>query len=468
MLLREPLDFAKEFIELINTCIKTNSPGKTLSRHQRLWLSLCISAILLTNSICWAQFERISLGRLTLAGISWMFRRSKISWEQLLVNSVRVVLQSYGISKGVLVLDDSDRARSKNTSSLHNVHKLKDKKTNGYVMGQNIVFLVLVSPKVTIPVGFAFYQPDPAKKAWKATEKTLKAAGIAKKDRPKAPEKDPRYPTKQELALQLLKKFAHTFPEIHVQCVLADALYSDKRFMDQASLVFGGKTQVISQLRSNQIICSRGYEKTVKAYFNSYPGVPGQIPIRGGELKKVVMGGARLWVKAHQKKRFVIALRYEGEQEDRYIVATNTTWRMTDIVSAYTMRWLVEVFFSDWKQYEGWCQLAKQPGIDGSNRGLILSLLTDHALLLHPEQKALLKHNLPACTVGSLREHIRFDAMMQFISQLIDSEDPITALSECVEQIKNVVILAPSSKHLNHRTLDRLESTVSLKYRDAA
>jgi hypothetical protein len=56
------------------------------------------------------------------------------------------------------------------------------------------------------------------------------------------------------------------------------------------------------------------------------------------------------------------------------------TWRMTDSVSAYTMRWLIEVFFSDWKQYEGWCQMAKQPGIDGANRGL----------LFHPEQKALL------------------------------------------------------------------------------
>lgn len=143
-------------------------------------------------------------------------------------------------------------------------------------------------------------------------------------------------------------------------------------------------------------------------------------------MQAIILGGAWLWVKSHQKKRYVIALRYEGEQEDRYIVATNTTWRMTDIAEAYTIRWPVEVFFSDWKQYEGWCQLAKQPGVDGSNRGLILSLLTDHALLLHPEQKALLKHKLPACTMGSLREQIRFDATIKFISQIIDSEDPAT------------------------------------------
>ena len=418
--------------------------------------------------MCWAQFERISLGRLTLKSISWMFRRSKLLWEQLLVCSVRVVLETYGITEGVLVLDDSDRARSKNTKKLYKVHKLKDKKTNSYVNGQNLVFLILVTPKITIPVGFAFYEPDPAKKAWKLKNKQLKQQGVAKKDRPQEPEKDPKYPTKQELALKLLKDFAISFPEIHVACILADALYSDKNFMNTAGMIFGQNTQVISQLRSNQIIRDKGHEKSVKTYFTSYPGVRKTISIRCGETQAVILGGARLWVKAHQKKRFVIALRYEGEQKDRYIVATNTTWRMTDIAEAYTIRWLVEVFFSDWKQYEGWCQLAKQPGVEGSSRGVILSLLTDHALLLHPEQKALLKHKLPACTVGSLREQIRFDAVMSFIGQIVDSPDPDAALTESVEQIKKVIVLAPSRKHLNHRTLGRLEPTASLKHRTAA
>ncbi|HHI9467088.1 TPA: hypothetical protein ACP9DH_002896 [Legionella anisa] len=220
MLLKEPLDFAKEFIESINKCIEVESPGKKITRCQRWWLACCISAIVLTNSICWARFERISLGKLTLASLSWMFRRSKLLWEHLLVSSVRVILESYNINKGVLVLDDSDRARSKNTSTLHKVHKLKDKKTNGYVMGQTLVFLVLVTPKVTIPVGFAFYQPDPAKAAWKLKDKQLKSKGIAKKNRPQEPVKDPLYPTKQELALELLRDFAKAFSKINVQCIL--------------------------------------------------------------------------------------------------------------------------------------------------------------------------------------------------------------------------------------------------------
>lgn len=466
MLLKEPLDFAQDFIKSVNDAIKLENPGKSLSRTQCYWLSFCITAIILTNSVCWIRFEKISLGRFKASSLSWMFRRGKICWELLLVCSVRVLLKKYGIHQGTLVLDDSDRARSKNTKRIAYTHKQKDKKTGGYVMGQSIVLLLLVTPKITLPVGFSFYQPDPAIKAWVKENKRLKSTGVLKKDRPKAPPRDPKYPTKQDVALSLLKQFGDNFPEIHVQCILADALYGNKKFMEQASSCFGG-VQVISQLKSNQLIRIKGREKSIATYFKNNPGVKRPLIIRGGETLSVIMDGGRLWVKAHGKKRFVIALRYEGEQEYRYIVATDMTWRMTDIVSAYTMRRLVEVFFSDWKQYEGWCQMAKQPGIDGSNRGLILSLLTDYGLLFHPEQKALLNHNLPALTVGSLRDHICFDAIMIFIEQIIKSDNPVKNLSECREQIKNVVPLVPSKKHLNHRNLGRLEPTSSLKYRKA-
>lgn len=124
-----------------------------------------------------------------------MFRRGKICWERLLVCSARVLLKKYGIHQGTLVLDDSDRARSKNTKRIAYTHKQKDKKTGGYVMGQSIVLLLLVTLKITLPVGFSFYQPDPAIKAWVRENKRLKSTGVIKKDRPKAPPRDPKYPT---------------------------------------------------------------------------------------------------------------------------------------------------------------------------------------------------------------------------------------------------------------------------------
>ena len=175
MLLKEPLDFAQNFIKSVNDAIKMEAPGKALSRIQCHWLSFCISAVILTNSVCWIRFEKISLGRFQSSSLSWMFKRGKICWEHLLVFSVRILLQKYGIHQGTLVLDDSDRARSKSTTRIAHTHKQKDKKTGGYVMGQNVVLLLLVTPKITLPVGFAFYQPDPAKKAWAKENKRLKS-----------------------------------------------------------------------------------------------------------------------------------------------------------------------------------------------------------------------------------------------------------------------------------------------------
>lgn len=58
-----------------------------------------------------------------------------------------------------------------------------------------MVLLLLVTPAVTLPVGFAFYRPDPALKTWGEEDKRLKKEGVAKKDRAARPERDSRYPT---------------------------------------------------------------------------------------------------------------------------------------------------------------------------------------------------------------------------------------------------------------------------------
>jgi hypothetical protein len=44
--------------------------------------------------------------------------------------------------------------------------------------------------------------------------------------------------------------------------------------------------------------------------------------IRGGKEQRATLLAARLTVKAHGKRRFVVALKYEGEEKYRYIVAS--------------------------------------------------------------------------------------------------------------------------------------------------
>ena len=466
MILTKPVPFIKQYIEDLNNTLGQYQPGAGLTLTQKAWIVFCLSGILMVNAVCWAKFERVSLGTYKIAALSWMFRQSKILWDTLLIASVRLMVKKYGITSGVLVLDESDRARSKNTKRIHKVHKQHHKASGGYVNGQTVVLLLLVTDSITIPIGFKFYMPDPVISEWQKEEEKLKKKKIAKHDRPSQPPFNPEFPKKIQLALLLLEEFRKYHPDIIIKCVLADALYGSEEFMSGASNIFGG-VQVISQLRSNQNIHYRGTKKTIQDYFNkTNKGTDCVIRVRGGEAVHATVSSARLKVDAHSNKKcFVIALKYEGEEEYRYLVATDLSWRTIDIIQAYSLRWLVEVFFEDWKLYEGWGQEAKQFDEEGSSRSLILSLLIDHCLLLHPQQKACIENKQPVYTVGSLQRMAQMDVLMECIKSLLQERDPGEKLKEMGRMIKDVFRLMPSRKHMSGRLLGRLKPTPSLSHK---
>ena len=295
----------------------------------------------------------------------------------------------------------------------------------------------------------------------------LEKQGVAKKERPAQPERNRAYPTKTQLALQLLQAFKAMHGGVKINAVLADALYGEGTFMDQASQI-GGGVQVSSQLRDNQNIDYRGKKRNLKTYFTTInPGVAVTLRVRGGQDIQATMSCARLNVTAQGKKRWVVALKYEGESEYRYLVATDMTWRAIDVIQAYTLRWLVEVFFEDWKLYEGWGREAKQLDEEGSSRGLILSLLFDHCLLLHPEQRARIENKLPAYTVGSLQRKSQIEVLLEFIKTLLEHGSPADKLKELAALVDDVFQLMPSAKHRVGRDWGRLEPTASLRYRFA-
>jgi hypothetical protein len=41
-----------------------------------------------------------------------------------------------------------------------------------------------------------------------------------------------------------------------------------------------------------------------------------------------------------------VALKYEGEEEYRYLIASDLSWRTEDVVGGHTYRWLIEIFHS--------------------------------------------------------------------------------------------------------------------------
>ncbi|MBF0299725.1 MAG: transposase [Oligoflexia bacterium] len=463
MILGESLPFIEDFLESVNEGLNSIDKTLPLSHLQKRFLAFCLMGILVTNSICWSKFFRASLGQYPIKALSWMFRRSKMFWDKFIFVGITLILEKYGVNSGVLILDDTDRPRSKNTSRVFKVHKIFDKKTGGYFRGQCIVFLVLVTNKITIPVGFRFYHPDPVLSQREKDDEKLKKAGIPKKERPPCPERNPQYPSKAQLAQDLVKKFNGCFPKFDVKSVIADAFYCSGEFIGGVQKTYP-KTQIISQLKKNQLIHHQGKIISVEEYFRRHPGVEQTISIRGQAPVKVCMCGARLKVDSHSKKRFVVALKYEGEDEYRYIVASDLCWRMNDIVQTYTLRWLVEVFIEDWKNYEGWRELKLQY-VEGSERAVILSLLLDYSLLLHQFQQGLIENNLPACTVGSLIRRCKVDAFVQFILNILEMEEPEKFLKNIESGVKEIYQLQPSEKHMNSRDLGRMEPTPHLKYK---
>ena len=166
MLFREPFDFIKEFVGNINNILGEYKESCRLSSTQKFWISFCIMAIIMTDTVCRAESGRAGLGRYASAALSRMLRRSGISWEYMLCSGVSHIIRNYGITEGTAAADDSEKKRSGNTEQISEVRKIRDKKNNGYLLGQSVVFSVPITPIVTIPAGFMFYMPDPELTEW--------------------------------------------------------------------------------------------------------------------------------------------------------------------------------------------------------------------------------------------------------------------------------------------------------------
>ena len=464
MIIGKPAPFVRAFIEAVDTAMRASQPPHAMSATQRAWLAFCVTAVLVTNSMCWARFERASLGTYSLAALSWMFRHSTIPWDHLLVASVRVILRHHGITSGSLVIDDTDNQRSKAAKALAHLYTLRDKESGGSIWGQRLVFLFLVTPKISIPVGVVFYQPAPELSAWDTKEKTLKKQDVPPTQRPPTPAPNPQYPTKQHLALRLLAAFKGHHPDRRMHCITADALYGTAPFVDSASALFGG-VQVLSHIRSNQNIRVGTRAPHVADSCATHPGTPHRIRIRGGAERVAMVGSARFYVCSHQTKRFIVAIKYTEEETPRSLIASDLSWRTLDIVQGHTLRWLVEVFIEDWKSHEGWAQVTTQPGAEGARHSVILSLLVDHSLFVHPDQQHQLTNNLPAYTVGSLRAHVQVECLVDVIDELVSSDDPQDTLKRFTKAFHAVFVFGRSTKHMIQRPLGRLEPTPALKYR---
>ena len=82
--------------------------------------------------------------------------------------------------------------------------------------------------------------------------------------------------------------------------------------------------------------------------------------------------------------------------------------------------------------------MTKQPGEEGARHSVILSLLVDHSLFVHPDQQDQLKNNLPAYTVGSLRANVQVECLVDVIDDLVSSDHPQEKLKRFTQALHEV------------------------------
>ena len=89
-----------------------------MSKAQKLWLGFVLSCMILSNSLNWTLFDKMTLGKLSINSYCWMFHHSKLLWNKFIIISVKLIIKSYRLTEGILVIDDTDRPRSKKTKNI--------------------------------------------------------------------------------------------------------------------------------------------------------------------------------------------------------------------------------------------------------------------------------------------------------------------------------------------------------------
>jgi hypothetical protein len=178
-----------------------------------------------------------------------------------------------------------------------------------------------------------------------------------------------------------------------------------------------------------------------------------------------IVGSARVSVCSHTTQRVGVALQDAGEEPSRSLIASDLSWRPLDLVQGQTLRGLVAVFLQDGKAPEGWSPWPKQPGAEGARHSVILSLLGEHSLFVHPDQQDQLKNTLPAYTVGSRRANGPVECLVDVIDDRMSSDAPPDKLKRFTTALPEVVACGRSKQHRIQRQLGRLAPTPALQYR---
>ena len=89
---------------------------------------ILLSIILSCNRVCLSDVELTMIFKQTGASIYWFAKKSSLPWGKIFVFSVQMMFKSYGITEGVIAIDQTDKSRFQNTPFIDYTHKYLGKK----------------------------------------------------------------------------------------------------------------------------------------------------------------------------------------------------------------------------------------------------------------------------------------------------------------------------------------------------
>ena len=437
--------------------------GVCVSKKQADLVSMLMSTMVLLGSFKITLVSVLFLMRVSPSAVYAMLRRGVLPVKKLFWGGLKLSFEVFKIQGVSVLIDDTERERSKNCRSLPFVRKTICKATGGWIQAQNMVFIVLATDKVTIPIWFCFHRPAKLSKEQKK---------ICKKNSKKTKIFDRKYRTKVDLACigifivsRMLKRIKReTNLEFSLRLVSADNGFSSSQVQQAVDKHLN--CQFISKANPRQNIFHKRKQRTLEDWFVNIKSVSKEIYLRGSKTK-IEFKSARVEVSAYGRKVHVVALRYDEKSSWQYIFATDLTWARESIIQSYSLRWLVEVFFEDWKQYDGWGVGALQRNVEGAARGSYLSLLTDLFLLHYQRTKPSLQEHVRSelYSAGTVIRLLHVEAIHQAIEDVLKHENPRKKLEEIHAKMIEIVDRRISSKHGVRWEDQGLQSSPSLTKR---
>ncbi len=74
MIIGKPFPFLINYVNQLSDALENTQIGTSMTGARKRWLTFCLTAIIVTNSICWRKFSRVSFGCFSEALLSWHFR----------------------------------------------------------------------------------------------------------------------------------------------------------------------------------------------------------------------------------------------------------------------------------------------------------------------------------------------------------------------------------------------------------